>query len=120
MQVDGDEIGEQRQHDEVQHDRRDYLVRAKARLEVAWYYADHAAAERRDGDEKRQCDERWQPPREHETEQGGDKSTGGQLAFRTDVEQSRANANREREPSEDERRRLVEHLTEAVRIPPRP
>ena len=40
------EIVEQREHDEVQHDRHDHLVRAEPRLEHAGHGADDAAAER--------------------------------------------------------------------------
>jgi hypothetical protein len=52
MEVHRHEVGEQRQHDEVQHDRRDHLVRAEARLEVSGHRADGAAAKRRGSNEE--------------------------------------------------------------------
>ena len=60
------------------------------------------------------------PDRERQTRQRRRESAGRELALGADVEQSGAEAERDGEPGEGERRRLVEHLAEAVRVPPRP
>ena len=63
--------------------------------------------------------QRGSPTGSSEPDQRRDESAGGELALGADVEQAGAQAHRDGEAGERERRRLVEHLPEAVRVAPR-
>ena len=58
------------------------------------------------------------PGGQHEPDERGEKSARGELALGADVEQAGAKSDGDRQSGERERRRLVEHLAEAVRVPP--
>ena len=68
LEMRGDEIVEQREHDEVEHDRGDHFVRAEPRLEHAGNAADDPAADRRGDEIDRQREQRRQPGRKEQSD----------------------------------------------------
>ena len=78
-----------------------------------------SAAERRRDDADREREQRGDAGGQQQPHERRAESARRELALGADVEQSRAQAERDGEPGEDERRRLVEHLPEAVRVAPR-
>ena len=62
--------------------------------------------------------DRREPFRQHESDERRGESARGELALGADVEQAGAQSHRHGESGERERRRLVEHLAEAVRVAP--
>ena len=93
-----DEIVEQREHDEVQHDRRDHFVRAELRLE----HARESRRPRRRQSPRRGCtpatsSSAGNPGRQQQPDQRRDESARGELALGADVEQSGAQARARRQ-----------------------
>jgi hypothetical protein len=91
------EIGDERERDEVEHDRVDDLVRADARLQHARDRGPHGTRERGGGDRRRQQQHRG-PGAERRTRHRGREPAEVELAFDADVEQSGAESQRDREP----------------------
>jgi hypothetical protein len=92
VDVSGDDEIEERQHDEVEHDRHDHFARAKARLERARNGADDAATNGgrhhagRDGEQRRRT--RWH----RQSNERSEKPAARELAFGANVEQPGADA----------------------------
>ncbi len=88
--------------DEVEHDRRDHLVRPAVGLQHAGDAAVEEAAERTGGDAEHPAERAADPQRGHERRH----HAGGQLALAADVEEAGAEGERDGEAGQDERRRL--------------
>ena len=120
LQVRGDEIVQQREHDEVEHDRRDHFVRAELRLERAG----HSPPRRRRRPPRRRRTAAARPAPAYPT--GNTRPTSAatnppaaSCPSAPMLNSPARRAQRDRESGERERRRLVQHLAEAVRVAPR-
>src|SRR5450759_2136546 len=111
VQVPRDEPVEQRQHDEVEHDRDDDFVRAEPGLEIRRNRSNDSTREPggNHANEKREDERR--ADRERESHESGAEPPRGELALSSDVEQSGAQTERNRQAREGESRRLVQNLS---------
>jgi hypothetical protein len=91
-----DQIVQEREHHEVEHDRRDHFVRAEPCLEDSGNPADHAAGEARGDHVHRKHQQRGQAGGQSQADERRDESTRGQLALGADVEQPGAQCQRDR------------------------
>jgi hypothetical protein len=66
----------------------------------------------------RKREQEWSSGGKREADESGPEPTRSQLALSADVEQTRAQAERDGESGEGERRRLVENLSETVSVAP--
>ena len=110
----------ERERDEVEHDRDDDLVRAEARLEPARASAPQSAPPANAAaSASGSSSERRQPRAQRSPTSAHANAPTTDLALGADVEEPGPKAERDREPGEDERRRLEEHLAQAVAAEPR-
>ena len=119
MQLGRDDPVEKRQHDEVEHDRHDHFTRAKLRAQRARYGADTGTHQHGGQQAEWNRNQRRRADGQHHAQHRGAESTGGELSFGAHIEQPRATSQRKRETGASERGRLVEHLTDTVRVAPR-
>ena len=100
--------------DPVEHDRRDHLVRADGRLQEPGDPGPRRAREGCRPDAQQDVQEGIQSG-EVDAEPVGDVEADEVLALPADVEHPAAEGEGDREPAEDERRRLQEGLRQVVR-----
>src|SRR5919199_3601 len=111
------QVGGQVYGDEVQHDRRDHLVRPEVRLEEARYGAPQKTSQNagKQDQERSQGTEEPQSDPEPRSRYGPDKD----LSLATDVEQPRAEGYGHGEAGEDQGRRVQHRPADGERRPDR-
>src|SRR5689334_16750468 len=88
VEMSGDEPVEQREYDEVEHDRHNDFMRAESRSQVTGHGTDNAARSAGGDHANRQCEYKRSAERERETHQRRGKSPRGELTFAADVEET--------------------------------
>ena len=83
----GDKPVEQRQHDEVEHDRDDHFVGAESGLEIGGDKADDSAGDTRRNHADRKRQQKRRADRQREARQSRRETSRRELAFSSDVEQ---------------------------------
>ena len=110
--AEGEQVGQEVDHDVVEHDRGDHLVRAGPGLELADQPAERRAAhETADHADHGVHEQRQADP---VAEVRGDDHAADELALRADVEQARLVGQRDRQTGQDQRRGLDAGLRQRV------
>src|ERR1700682_371688 len=86
VQMPGDKPVEQREHDEVEHDRHDHLVRAESGLQICGYCTDDSSSTASRDHAEQQRNDEWCGNRKHEGRERSRKPARRELALSTDVE----------------------------------
>src|SRR4051794_13638066 len=94
VQMTCDEPVEQREHDEVEHDRDDHFMRAESGFEIRGHRANDSPCAASRNDAKHQRDDERRSDRKCETNQCCRESTRCELTLASDIEQSGAETER--------------------------